>query len=57
MPISSPLPRSFTSRPGAGGLGGWGGLPLRRLEGRGDRLEDTARPRSREEWGRPGRWG
>lgn len=54
MPISSPLPRSFTHAPG---LGGWGGLPLRWLEGRGDRLEDTARPRSREEWGRPGRSG
>lgn len=38
---------------------GWAGVPLRllrRLEGGRDRLEETARPRSREEWGRPGRW-
>ena len=36
---------------------GWGGIPLWRLEGGGHRLEETACPGSRGEWGRPGRWG
>lgn len=54
MLLCPPLPHYFAPVPG---LGGWGGVPLPRLQGGGDLLEETASPGSREEWGRRRRWG